>query len=223
MTGDQTVTASAQFVNKDLYVPFNKSGFIYTKLRNSSIPNPDPNADLEEAYTGYDNNVKAFKFTDYGILAEGITYEYDVSAGSGSEYMSVHVDVDKNFYRVTYSTAQTGGELLDYNYVTSGGNSAAPALPEPPDGAVCGGWSGSNKNVTEDRDLYLIWGDQHNYQLTAFTNHNASGTCSWCGTGATVKFDDCINAKTGDANYYAMLDANGDGIINMRDLSILIG
>ncbi len=220
MTGDQTVTASATFNGKNLYVPYNR--VVYNRLKNSNIPNPDPDADLDEPYTGYDNNVRAFKFTEYEILESGITYEYDVQAGDASEYMSVHISIDKDFYRVTYSTAENG-ELIDYNYVTSGGNSTAPELPEMPDGYLCGGWSGSSANVTEDRDLYPVWNTQHNYALTSFVNHNATGNCAWCGAYSSARFDDCINAKAGDANYYTMLDANGDGIINMRDLSILNG
>lgn len=219
-TGDQTVNASAAFNGKNLFVPFNK--VIYNKLKDSNIPNPDPDAQLDEPYTGYDNNVKSFKFTEYEILSDGIIYEYDVSAGGESEYMTVHINIDKDFYRVTYSTAQNG-DLIDYNYVTSGTNSTAPELPDKPDGMLCGGWNGSTKNVTEDRDLYPVWSSQHNYQLASFINHNATGSCTWCGTAASAKFDDCINAKAGEANYYNMLDANGDGIINMRDLSILIG
>lgn len=218
MVGDQTVSASATFVGKDLYIPYNN--VIYNKLMNSNIPNPDPDADEEELYTGYDNNVKAFKFTEYELLETGIIYEYDVSAGD-SEYMSVHVSVDKNFYRVTYSTAQNG-MLIDYNYVNSGGSSTAPDLPEMPDGAVCGSWSGATTNVTEDRDLYPVWNSQHQYALTSFANHIASGTCTCCGMGTVARFDDCINAVSGDANYYLMLDANLDGVINARDLSILL-
>lgn len=219
MVGDQTVTATATYSGKDLFVPYNR--VVYTRLMNSNIPNPDPDADLEEIYTGYDNNTRSFKFTEYDILASGIDYEYDVQAGD-SEYMSVHITIDKSFYRVSYSTSQ-GGTLIDYNYVNSGADSVAPALPDAPTGAICGGWSGSSKNVTEDRDLYAVWNAQHSYELTGFIRHTAMGTCPICGAVASAKFDDCINAVSGDANYYSMLDANSDGIINMRDLPILLG
>ncbi len=217
--GNQTVEAAASFNGKLIYIPF--TGVVYSRILSSNIPNPDPSADPEETYTGYDNNSKCFSFYDYDVLNAGIDYDYDVNAGS-SEPMTVTVNVTKNFYKVEFLTAQ-GGSVIDYSFVNSGGSVNPPSFPEAPDGMVCHSWSGASTNITEDTTLWVNWAAEHSYVVYMFLNHTATERCPLCAARQTVVFEDCLHAKTGDDNFDPLLDANGDGVINTRDYAILAG
>ena len=203
--GNQSVTAAAAANGKTFSVPV--SGLLAQNV-------VEPSAAGE-----YNAQTGAFEFSDYSAAQNGFDYAYNVGL-SGAANMNVHVNVTKDFYKVSYYDAQ-GGSLIDYLYVTAGGDSAAPAFPQAPSGYVCPSWSADGKNITADTDIYVVWNAQHSYEVMGYEEFVATARCSVCGEEYTISLEDCYNAKQGDANYDSVMDVNSDGYINARDHSIL--
>jgi len=206
--GSQQITAKASFdSDKNIFVPVT---FTYPgRLSGSELS--------EEPLYGYDISVSAFAFTDYSALENGIDYRYFVNL-EGAEDMSVNIAAEKDFYKVSYLTAENGEEY-EYQLVNAGGTAEEPALPSMPEGMVCGYFNEKAENVTEDKTIYAVWSDSHNEEITAFKNNVAVISCTGCGISRTVAFADCLNAVTADSNFEPLLDVNKDGIINARDLA----
>lgn len=209
--GKQTVEAKAGYNSAGIYVPLNMADA--ANIKSSSI------ADGEN--TGYDAAQKAFVFSDYDLIGSGIDYTYYVNLES-AEDMDVHINISKDFYRVRYLTAETGGNIVSEQFVNSGGNAAVPELPQTSGEDFCGIWSADGVNITRDTDIYAVWADAHQYAITAFENGTATVNCAVCGKIYTAVFAEHINAVTGDAAYDAVLDVNHDGVINARDYALLI-
>ncbi len=167
----------------------------------------------------YNSAASAFEFSDYNAALNG--FEYDYGVGIGSVYMSVHVNVSKDFYKVSYYASE-GGELIDYSYVTAGSDAAAPAFPQAPEGFVCPAWSADGKNIQADTDIYTVWSESHTYTVVAYSNLTATISCSVCGDTYQKSLYDCFNAKRGEADYDEAMDYNHDGYINSRDHVLLI-
>lgn len=206
--GSQQITAKASFdLDKNIFVPV---ALVYSgRLSGSELS--------EEPLYGYDISISAFVFTDYSALENGIDYRYSVNL-EGAEDMSVNIAVDKDFYKVTYLTAENGEEY-EYQLINAGGTAEEPALPPMPEGMVCGYFNEKAENVTEDKTIYAVWADSHSEEITDFKNNIAVITCTGCGISRTVAFADCLNSVTADSNFEPLLDINKDGIINARDLA----
>lgn len=207
--GSQTLTAQADFDGeKNLVVPvslINPSKITQTNM-------------FEDGSFRYERD--SFVFSDYSVLENGIDYTYDVNL-EGAEDMSVHIDVSKNFYKVSYLDSEDGDEFA-YQYITSGESAIPPELPPMPEGMVCGHYSQSAENVQSDITVYVVWQSEHTEAVTAFANNIATISCSSCGTAPrTVAFADCLNLTSADAGFEPLLDTNADGIINARDLAEL--
>ena len=210
--GNQTIDAAAAFLGKTLSAPVSLAA---DKVAASSLPNEND----EEGYTGYNGETSAFEFTDYSIISAGIDYEYDVSC-AGAQNLTVHMNLTKNFYKVSFSDSQ-GGNVLDYAYAVSGGNVDAPQFPQAPSGMVCPSWSAAARNITQDTEIYAVWAANHSYAAQSYSNYVFTEKCTVCGDVHSADFKAAFNSKKGDANYDASLDADGNGYINVRDHSIL--
>lgn len=167
----------------------------------------------------YNAETGAFTFSDYSAAQNGFEYSYNVNC-PGAEYMSVHVNVSKDFYKVSYYESQ-GGALIDYSYVSSGQSAQAPAFPAAPEGSVCPYWSEQAVDVSADMDIYAVWNAEHTYNITAYADKTATVVCSVCGDTYQVNIEDCMNSAVGDDRYDAVLDVNHDGYITVRDHSLL--
>jgi len=209
--GKQTVEAKAGYNGSSLVVPLIVSDA--ANIKSSSAANADG--------TGYDPAKSAFVFSDYDLIKSGIDYTYSVNLES-AEDMDVHINITKDFYRVRFLTAETGGGVISQQYVNSGENAVVPALPQAPDNDSCGSWSADGVNIIQDTDIYAVWANAHPYAVTAFKNGTATISCSVCGKTYTAVFAEHINAVTGDTAYDAALDVNNDGVINARDYSLLV-
>lgn len=207
--GSQTLTATAEFDGaKYISVPF---------FMNDPSMITETNLDYDDSYK-YERN--SFVFTDYSILLDGIDYLYNVKLDD-AEDMSVHIDVSKNFYKVSYLDGLDGNEI-NYQLINAGESAEEPELPALPEGMVCGHYSDTAENVQSDMTIYAVWQAEHTEAVTAFENNVATISCSSCGTAPrTVAFADCLNLTSSDAGYEPLLDVNGDGIINARDLAEL--
>ena len=167
---------------------------------------------------GYEDS--AFVFTDYSMLADGIDYTYSVNLAE-AEDMSVHINAEKDFYKVSYLDSENGSEF-DYQFINVGGSAVPPELPAMPEGMVCGHYSQTVENVQSDITVYVVWQAEHTEAVTAFKDNVATILCSSCGTAPrTVAFADCLNLMSADAGFEPLLDINADGIINARDLAEL--
>lgn len=206
--GGQTITATADFDSaKNILVPvaLADSG----RITESSI-------DTESPFGYY---ISSFRFADYSMTEDGIDYTYSVNLAD-AEDMSVHINIEKNFYKVSYLDSENGSEF-DYQLVDAGGVAEPPELPAVPDGMVCGRYNQTVENVQSDMTVYVIWQTEHSEAVTAFNNNTAMIICSNCGAQRTVAFADCLNLTSSDAGFEPLLDTNADGIINARDLAEL--
>ncbi len=210
--GNQTIDVEAAFSGKTLSAPVSLAA---DKVMASSLPN-ESDAD---GYTGYNGETSAFEFTDYAVISSGIDYEYDVSC-SGAQNLTVHINLSKDFYKVSFNESE-GGSNVDYSYVKSGGSVSAPQFPQAPEGFVCPHWSAAAENITADTEIYAVWGANHSYEVQSYSNYVLTEKCSVCGDVHTADLKAAFNSKTGDSNYDASLDADGNGYINVRDHSIL--
>lgn len=210
--GNQTIDAAVAFSGKTLLVPVSLSA---DKVVASSLPNEND----EEGYTGYNGETSAFEFTDYSLIASGIDYDYDVSC-TGAQNLTVHINLSKDFYKVSFNESQ-GGNVLDYSYVKSGGSVSAVQFPQAPSGLVCPHWSAAAENITADTEIYAVWAASHSYEVQSYSNYVLTEKCSVCGDVHTADLKAAFNSKTGDSNYDSSLDADSNGYINVRDHSIL--
>lgn len=204
--GEQTIDVAATASGKTISVPV--SGLNAQNIVSSTISDGN-----------YNSANGAFEFSDYNAAQNGFDYSYNVNL-EGAEYMSVHVNVSKDFYRVSYYDSQ-GGNVIDFSYVAPGGSVQAPAFPQAPEGYVCPAWSSQAQNVTQDTDIYVIWSESHSYSVVAYSELNATVRCSVCGDEYVISLYDCFNASEGDENYEPLVDYNHDGHINSRDHALM--
>lgn len=202
--GNQTITAQATQSNNTFYVavPLAADRIVYTNM---------------ESYSD-----GQFVTTDYSRMLDGFVYDYS-TGNSNSEPIDVTVTCEKNFYQVRFYTDESKTTLIAANAVNSGETVQAPDY-NPGACIYVEGWSDSLENITADKDVYAICKEKHHYAVTAFSDDNvATISCTGgCGYSRTVRFLDCLNAKTGSENYEPLLDVNSDGYINGRDYVLLL-
>ena len=209
--GDQTASAVAHANGVEIVIPFEVDN--YASVTSSSLDVGD--------FSGYSGG----EFVTYSVdsLENGIDYTYSTQLAQ-SEDMTVHIDVTRDFYQVSFYTAQDYQQLIGRSFVNPGESANNPsAMPQPEVCKVFDRWSEDVSNVNSDMNVYIIWKDNHSYSLTNFDNGTATISCSGgCGDTYTVEFMDCVNAKEGDANYCEYLDVVDDGYINAKDYARLI-
>ena len=204
--GNQNIYVSATASEKTVSVPvggLNAQNIVSTTLSDG----------------GYNSENGAFEFSDYNSAQNGFDYSYNVNL-AGAEYMSVHVNVSKDFYRVAYYESQDGN-MIDFSYVAPGGSVTAPEFPQAPEGYVCPSWSSEAQNVTQDMDIYVVWHESHSYSVVDYEGLDATIRCSVCGDEYQKSLYDCFNASLGEADYDPLMDYNHDGHINSRDHALM--
>lgn len=209
--GDQTASAVAHANGVEIVIPFEVDN--YASVTSSSLDDGD--------FSGYSGG----EFVTYSVdsLENGIDYTYSTQLAQ-SEDMTVHIDVTRDFYQVSFYTAQDYQQLIGRSFVNPGESANNPsAMPQPETCKIFDRWSEDVSNVNSDMNVYIIWKDNHSYSLTNFDNGTATISCSGgCGDTYTVEFMDCVNAKEGAANYCEYLDVVDDGYINAKDYARLI-
>ena len=206
--GGQTTTAQAILNGVEILIPFevdNRNNITSTSLDS-------------EGYLAY--YLGQFHTNNFNNLVDGLDYTYSTSLAN-SEDMSVHVDVSREFFEVRFFADEQMKELLGVRYVEPNESPFAPEIPLMQCKAF-DRWSEDITNVTEDMKVYIIWSDNHSYELTNFENDIATISCSVCGDSFTVRFSDCISTKADDENYCEYLDVVADGYISAKDYAKLI-
>jgi len=154
-------------------------------------------------------------------VVDGIDYYYDVNL-EGAENMKVHVDTKKTFCVVRYYDSADLKNKIGQEVVNKG-EAATFELSEVPVCKIFVSWSEDRSEVNDDLQIYAIWREDHNLQITAYDRGIVTAVCTkeGCGAEKTYKFDSYINAKSGDDNYEEVLDLNSDGVINAKDFARL--
>ena len=220
--GNQHISANANYSSED--------GSIYADV---SIPNAsrvvstslDRYEDIEgiQVYVrGYDG--KSFVTYEPEQILGGIDYYYNVNL-EGAENMSVHIDVQRDFYVVRYYENYKNKTYENKlgEEIVNGGNAAAFELESLPKCKIFVEWDKDLSNITEDVQTAAVWQEDHDINIVSFENGVVHLECSHgCGLDENYTFADSINARAGDLNYTATLDLNGDEIINAKDFSMII-
>ncbi len=225
-----------QWVSTTAYLQANKiyANHVFSKTSNLLSTSVDVVTDSEEGTTttlGYANGnffTSEVKYIKDKLVDEnrekhdGILYKYNVN-NANCENMTVNVVLSRGFYQVNYYLDATKQERLAYHLVTSGGSVTAPAVPDAPTCKKFVSWSGVANNVTEDKDIYIVWADDHRMHWNIDDRYNVSMYCEKC-SEKTVSFNflDALNAKRGQSNYVERGDVNNDGCINAKDFAIII-
>ncbi len=207
--GGQTATAEALMNGTEIIIPFTVDNS--ECITSTSLDRGD--------FFGY--SLGEFVAYDVNDFKNGVDYTYSTSLPN-SEDMAVHLDVSRDFYQVSFYTAEDMQELLGVSFVEANGMPYEPQLPPIPPCKAFERWSDDITDVTEDMKVYIIWKDNHSYALTDFENDTATISCSVCGDSYTVNFTDCINANEADINYCEYIDVVKDGYINAKDYAQLI-
>ncbi len=211
MIGDQTVELKATFDGSMILVPFTEH-----KLDSSNYVS----SSLEDYGDGSGFTYDKFVAYDVSEIDNGIVY-YCNTKLAGSENMKVDVTVSRDFHQVNFYFDSDNTQLIGKSFVKDGGTVAAPAITNPPQCKLLDSWSDTLDNVTEDKNIYANWKDNHSYKLTSFSGDTATVKCSSCGDTFTLSYINAVNSKTGDAKYSKYLDVTGDGVINAKDFSQL--
>lgn len=211
MIGEQEITLPAVFEDNKIVVDFPDSGLNSANFISCSL-------DIYEDGAGFD--YRSFTAYDVSEIADGIDYTcYPLL--ETSENMGVHINITRDFYQVNFYSSEDLSVKLGKSIVQGGGNAEAPVLTDLPQCKALDAWSEDIENVTEDKDVYPVWKDDHSYAVTAFDGDIVTITCSKCAQGYTVSFKTVINAKSGDENYDKYVDVTGDGYINAKDYAKL--
>lgn len=208
LISNQTASAEARKTSMQIYVPFtieNENNVIETSLDTEEV---------EGYYMG------RFYADDVRDIKDGIDYTYSV----GNEWvqdMQVHVDVTRSFYQVDFYYDEAMTEPIGKVFVDEGQEARVPNFTAP----LCKAldkWSEDISSVTDDMNVYGIFRDDHSYNLISFADGVATVSCTVCGDRQNIKFIDCVNAATNDANYHRCLDVVADGCINAKDYAELV-
>lgn len=209
MIGEQTVTVQAALSGSTIVVPFVNRGVNTANYRGCSLDDYDDGAGFEfDQFVAY----------DVDEIKDGIDYACYPMIENAAD-MTVHIDVVRDFYQVNFYTDDTLTQRIGKAIVKSGGSVTAPAVTDAPQCKTFDGWSDSFDNVTEDKDVYIIFKDAHNYAVTALAGDKDTVTvsCKDCKAGYDVSFISIVNTTPSDEIFDEYVDINHDKYINAKD------
>ncbi len=215
--GSQSVNAKARFENGVILVGFTFNDA--SKIASTSVDRVIENDNGEVTVLGYDG----IDFVAYNVdsIKDGIDYSYNVNLGA-NENMSVHINLERDFYQVNFYTSDAKDTLIGYDIVNNAQDAEAPQITEFPQCKVFSEWSEPITNITKDMDVYAVWKDSHNYALIDFSNGILTVSCSDCDVkDVKLRFMDMINSRRGSDKYQSVADVNNDGVINAKDFAKL--
>lgn len=225
--GNQWLERGAYISGNKIYInhSFTKPENLISSTLDKVIETEDGQA-TSSAYTGTAfvtddiDGIKDRIRNDDGDVMDGFTYKYNVH-NSECEDMTVNIFTERNFYQVNFYLDATKEVKLGYNLVRGGFAATAPEMPEEPSCKKIVGWSEDFQNVTTDKDVYLVWKDNHNV-VKSFDNGYIDIHCTKCNE-KTIKFDflTAYNTKKGDDRFNPIGDVNNDNVINAKDYAIL--
>lgn len=211
--GNQVIEAKALKDNDEIYVRVTVDD--YTKVVSSSLDKTIIIDDVEYPYIGY--NVNEFVTEDIEDIMNGIDYNYAVGL-DGAENMSVHINVQRDFYQVKFFTDESKTTVIDRVLVNKNMDAPAPQITDIPQCKLFSGWVGDYTNVTDDREVYASWTDDHDLKIISFIDNVVTINCKKCNAlEEKHNFPKMMNARSNSDKYVPLVDINNDGIINGKD------
>lgn len=202
-----------------------------SRIISTSLDTVVQNEDGEERVLAYSNgefvtdeliNISGKLVDPNEEVHDGFVYRYN-TGNSNCELMTVNTVVIRNLYQVNFYLDETKSKRLSYVLVKSGGDATAPAVPDAPTCKKFVSWSEDCKNVKSDKDIYIVWADDHNIvgSIDSKTG-DIDLKCTKCNK-KTLKFNfmDTYNCFKGDKNYNPDADVNNDGVVNAKDFAII--
>lgn len=219
--GDQTVSAAAVAFNGVISVnyilPTGANNITSTSCETVSFVD-------EEEITNINYDGRTFSPLDLDNLIKynGIDYYYNTGLDT-AEAMRVHIDVSRRFYQVKFYTNENKTTLIKTETVSIDQAATAPTIPDAPQCKKFNSWSEDFSSVTKDIETYIIWDDDHNEQVVSFKDNVVSTDCVKCANMKhSYDFEDLVNLRSNDDGYVAIVDRNGDGVINAKDYAIIL-
>jgi hypothetical protein len=167
-------------------------------------------------------NGSDFFTTNLDNIVDGIDYYYNTGL-EDAEAMSVHINVLRDFCQVKFYTDEDKQTLISTIIVQNGSDATAPEITDIPQCKVFDSWSDELTNITQDKEIYAIWSDNHNIQITNFADGIVYANCTECqNQEQNYVFAQMANSKQGSKNYVALVDVNNDGVINGKDYAKLL-
>jgi hypothetical protein len=215
--GSQTTTAQARMEGDIIYVELAIPN--YENIASTSVDRTEDVDGIDTLILGYDGD----DFTPESIdqIVNGIDYYYSTGLDD-TENMSVHIDVLREFWQVKFYTDESKTELMDTQVILTGGNATAPEITDIPQCKKFNGWSEKLTNITEDKEIYINWLNDHNIELLSFENDVVTFNCTKCqNQEEKYNFTPLVNITNSSRRFAPRLDVNGDGIINAKDYAML--
>lgn len=211
--GNQVIEARALRDNSEIYVRVTVDD--YKKVVSSSLDKTIIIDDVEYPYIGY--NINEFVTEDIEDIMGGIDYNYDVGL-EGAENMNVHINVQRDFYQVKFFTDESKTAVISSEIVNKNTDAVSPQITDVPQCKIFSGWVGDCTNVTEDREVYAAWTDDHDMKIISFSDNVVTINCTKCSTCEEKhSFPQMMNVRSDGENYVELVDINHDGIINGKD------
>lgn len=228
--GDQWIELSANVKDNKITIPCTFADS--SKLSSTTLDTTKQTDDGEEEVLAYSNgafvtdeliNISAKLTTANKEVKDGFTYKY--STGNAScDLMTVNAVVSRNMYQVNFYLDETKSVRLAYQLVQKGSSATAPSVPDAPTCKKFVEWSEDFTNITGDRDIYIVWADDHN-MIRSINDETGDVDikCTKCNQKTLhFNFKDAYNSEKGDSNYIADADLNNDGFVNAKDYAILL-
>lgn len=218
--GHQQVSATARLDNGNIFVHFiipNWNSKLVSTTVDRIITSDEAGTYTQLGYDGID-----FTPQDCDEIVNGITYYYNVGLPE-AEDMDVNVDVERNFWQVKYFTDESMTTMFDKKIVFNGDTAVEPTDIGMPQCKRFVSWSESSENITEDKNIYAKWADNHNIVVQKYEGGLFFFDCTKCrNQKSDYDFVEYVNHGNGDGVFVSILDQNHDDVINAKDYAMLI-
>lgn len=218
--GSQTLSATARYGGNKITVEFDIPNW-QTNLASTSVDTTEIISDEEVVTTlGYDGTY--FNPKEVDDIVNGITYYYNTGLAT-AESMEVHLDINRDFWQVKFFTDESKATLYSKCIVFTGDNAFEPTDIEIPQCKKFMGWSDEFRNVSEDKEIYATWADDHDMQILGYENGLVYFNCTKClEQGNELSFEYYVNMRQDNEYFQPLLDMNKDNIINAKDYAYIL-
>ncbi|MDO4363106.1 MAG: hypothetical protein Q4C99_01125 [Clostridia bacterium] len=228
--GDQWIELSASIKDNNVVIPCSFADS--SKITSTTLDTVKQTDDGEETILAYSNgmfvaneliDISGKLTTANQEVKDGFVYKYN-TGNSNCDLMTVNAVVSRNMYQVNFYLDESKSVRLAYQLVETGKNASAPDVPDAPTCKKFVSWSEDFSNITSDKDIYIVWADDHNMVKSI---DDATGDvdikCTKCNQKTLhFNFMEAYNSAKGDDNYNADADLNGDGYVNAKDYAIIL-
>ena len=228
--GDQWIELSASVKDNNVVIPCSFADS--SRITSTTLDTVKQTDDGEERILAYSNgmfvanelmDISGKLTTANKEAKDGFTYKYN-TGNPNCDLMTVNAVVSRNLYQVNFYLDESKSVRIDYKLVESGKSVTAPAVPDAPTCKKFVSWSEDFSNITSDKDIYIVWADNHN--MVKNINDETGDVdikCTKCNQKTLhFNFMEAYNSAKGDSNYNADADLNGDGYVNAKDYAIIL-